>query len=176
MSLSGGLIALVTVGGVRVLPGAWGIVSIGAVVITVAVFFLEPDRVYALAAGIGIGLDLWSAYPMFIWTVVSIATAFVAIMLFRSYITNRSLFAFVILGLVVQVTQTVSQFALTHLSALVFPNVVSFTPDAGTFMLMLEAAGIEVIALAVVFYLYARIRGRSSAISVRIPTIDITRF
>ena len=92
------LAALSSVSFIRSVGGSWGFVQIPLIVLVLAVFFLKENRLAALTVGMGIGLDILSAYPFFIWSVILIATVIVGRWLSKTVLTNRSLPSLVILG------------------------------------------------------------------------------
>jgi hypothetical protein len=162
--IAGGAVALITVGLVRTLPDGFGAMSLAAVTLTVAVFFTKPDRVFAFATGVGLGLDQWSAYPFFTWSALMLGAAALGIWLFGSYFTNRSLFSFLILGSVVHIGITLGQFTISHIGSFVFHQPFALNLNGDSLADILKGIGIGLVSLYIIFSLYTRVRGRSASV------------
>jgi len=163
MLIAGATVALVTVGWVRSFSGGFGAVSLAAIMVTIVVFFSDPDRTFAFSVGVGLGSDVWSAYPFFTWTALLLGAASLGIWLFRSYFTNRSLFSFLILGLTIHVYMAVSQFVVSNIGSLIFHQSIALAFDGGALFDTVKGMGIGLIILFIVFSVYTRVRGRSAA-------------
>ncbi len=157
------MVAALTVGGIRTLPGALGAVNLVSLALTIATFWSPAPRVYALATGVGLGLDFSASTPFLTWTIVSNLTAFVGLWLHRVYLTNQSLLAFMLLGVAVRTTITLLYVIIAQ-SAVVQGGVVltPFISVAG-FVNSLEAFGIEMAFLFILYLFYIRIGARATS-------------
>jgi hypothetical protein len=160
---SGIFIATLAIGGFRVLSGPVGSVSVAALSLTVLIFFGSAESVYAFATGLGIGLDLFSSYPFFVWTLAILLVAGFGQWLFRQHLTNRSLFALLALGLAIRVSLAVVQPLIAATTSLVLRSRVAPTITGRSVVDMLVAIGIELITLFLVFVVYSRVRGRAAS-------------
>jgi hypothetical protein len=153
--------ALLCVSFARLGGGAWGMVQVPVIVLTLAVFFLKEKHLAALAIGLGIGLDLASAYPFFVWTAIVAATAFAGWWLSKTVLTNRSLPSLILLGAGMRLAYFIFELVFSR-TAQVFGGSVWYMVTSINFLNVLLAFGIELVALVVAFMVYVRSRGEHS--------------
>jgi len=153
--------ALVSVSFARSAGGAWGFVQIPVIVLVLAVFFLKENRLASLAAGIGIGLDVLSAYPFFIWTAIIVATVLVGWWLSKTILTNRSLPSLILLGTAMRLAYFIFELAFSRMAE-IFGGSVWYMASGIDLWRMLIAFGIELAALIAFFIIYMRSRGERS--------------
>ena len=153
--------ALVSVSFARSAGGAWGFVQIPVIVLVLAVFFLKENRLASLAAGIGIGLDVLSAYPFFIWTAIIVATVLVGWWLSKTILTNRSLPSLILLGTAMRLAYFIFELAFSRMAE-IFGGSVWYMVMSINFLNVLLAFGIELVALVAAFMIYVRSRGEHS--------------
>jgi hypothetical protein len=155
------LAALASVSLVRPGNGSWNLVQVPVIVLTLAVFFFKEDGLAALTIGMGLGLDIVSAYPFFSWLVILAATALVGWWLSKTVLTNRSLPSLVLLGAAMHLAFFVFELAVSR-AAQIFGGSVWYMVSEIDLWRALIAFGIEMAVLAIIFIIYVRLRGERS--------------
>jgi hypothetical protein len=102
LAMVGLVIALLSISVIRMGGATWGLVQIPVIVLVAMIFFVKESRMAALTIGMGLGFDLMSSYPFFVWTAILSATAFSGWWLSRTVLTNRSLPSLLLLGAVMR--------------------------------------------------------------------------
>jgi len=157
-----GLIAaLFSVSIVRLAPAPWGMVQLPIIVLSLMVFFAPERHLAAFALGLGIGLDAMSAYPFFVWTAIVAAAALCGWWISRTVLTNRSLPSLILLGAAMRLAYFIFELAFSRAAEL-FGGSVWYLMSAIQVESVLAAFGIELATLAIVFIIYARLRGERS--------------
>ena len=159
--VSGLITALISVSFARLGNGPWNLVQIPAIVLVLAVFFLKENRLAALTVGMGVGLDILSAYPFFIWTAILAATTLIGWRLSKTVFTNRSLPSLIILGTAMRLAFFIFELVFSRM-AQIFGGSVWYMILAIDLWRVFVAFGIEMAALVVFFFVYMRSRGERS--------------
>jgi|GEM_PF-2093303 len=167
--LFGLLIGAFMVGGVRAFAGVIGAVSLPSLAIVITLFTLAPDRTLALAAGIGLGLDALGGYPFPSWTIIMVLAASGGVWIARAFLTNRSLFALVLLGIVMRAILLALTGAVSWTAALIVSSPLAFRPDGAWALANVQAVSIELILLIIFFMGYAKRGGRMSGTLAHVP-------
>jgi len=158
--LLGLLLAIVEVGFVCAFPSALGQISLVAMFLTIWFFLRQKETTFALAAGLGIGLGLFSGYDFWVWLVAALVAAGVGYFLSGTVLTDQSLFALVVLNAFIHAALFVGEFVFSNLFAGVGPIKLQLSPGlvmAGVFSLM-----VETLLLYLFFLVYRRVRGKKA--------------
>jgi len=153
--------ALLSVSFARLGNGAWGLVQIAVIVMTLAVFFLNEKYLAALTVGLGVGLDTMSSYPFFVWTAIVTATVITGWWLSKTVLTNRSLPSLILLGIGMRVSYFIFELSFSRASQIFGGSAWYLVSDINISGVLI-ACGIELCALFVAFMIYVRVRGEHS--------------
>jgi hypothetical protein len=155
------LAAIATVALTRFAGSTLVMVQIPVIVVIIMVFFFKENRLAATTAGLGLGLDLVSAYPFLSWTVILGATAFFGWWISRTVLTNRSLPSLIILGVSMRAIYFVFELIVSRAAEL-FGGTVWYKITQVDFFHAFTASAAEMVALAAIFSIYVRVRGERS--------------
>ncbi len=151
-------VALFTVSAMRLDDSAFSLVQFPVVCLVLAVFFLKENKLAALSAGIGLGLDLVSSYAFLTWTAVICGTVLAGWWLSKTVLTNRSLPSILILGGAMRIAYFIFEAAFSRLSGLV-GGTVWYLPTGINPGRVLAAFAIEMLLLAGFFFIHVKVRG-----------------
>lgn len=157
----GVLVALLAVSLARVSAGPLGIVQYPLIVLALAVFFWNAERLAALVVGLGVGLDVMSSYPFLSWLIILAGTAAVGYYLSQIFLTNRSLPSFLLLGAVMRVVYFLFELSVSRLSVFV-GGTVWYSFSGRNLLDVFSAFGLELLFLVAIFIGYVRWRGDRS--------------
>lgn len=158
--LLGFLVALLSVSAARP-GGAFSLIQFPVIILVLAVFFLKENKLAALATGMGIGMDVLSAYPFLTWFIILGGTTFVGWWMSKNVLTNRSLPSLILLGTVMRLAYFVFELVFSRLAG-IFGGTLWYKIGSIDVIGAGEAFVIEMLALIIFFFVYVRIRGDHS--------------
>jgi hypothetical protein len=132
-----------------------------AVMVILAVFYLKEKYLPSLIIGMGIGLDIFSPYPFFTWTLVVGLTAAAGWWIGRNVLTNRALPSLLILFLVIRFIYFILQSSLSRLGKFVGGNFWYLPGESGTLGLLITVA-LELFCVVGYYLIHIRLRGEQS--------------
>lgn len=139
----------------------WNMVQVPLIVMVLAVFYLQEKQLAALAVGVGLGLDIVSAYPFLTWLLIIGGLALAGWWIAKNILTNRSLPSLILLGLAMRVIYLFLELGFSRLGE-VFDGTVWYKLTGVSAGRLFEASGIELLILVVCFIIHLRLRGERS--------------
>jgi len=166
--LTGLALALLTIGAARSIPGTVQAISLVALGLTLVIFFFSSSHTLPFSVGLGLGLDAFSAYPFFVWTLCVLCVAVFGQWMSRCHLTNRSLFALLALGLLLRIAITILVPAVDMLAVFILRHGIMPTVSVSILVDTLKAIGIELVILFTIFIFYSRVGGRVASTITRV--------
>lgn len=156
--VAGAAASVFTVAVMRNGEGAFSLVQLPVVCLVLAVFYLKENKLAALAAGMGLGLDAVSSYAFFTWTAVICGTTVAGWWISRAVLTNRSLPSLLLLGAAMRVAYFLLEAGLSRVSGF-FGGTVWYMPSGISLSRVFAAFAIEMLLLLVFFAVHMKARG-----------------
>jgi len=138
--------------------GPFALIQFPVIILVLAVFFLKENKLAALTAGMGIGMDVLSAYPFMTWFVILGGTTFVGWWISKNVLTNRSLPSLILLGTLMRLAYFILELAFSRLAE-VFGGTVWYKIASVNVWGASEAFALEMLALIIFFFVHVRVRG-----------------
>jgi hypothetical protein len=159
--MAGLAVALFTVSVTRIGAGVWSLIQLPIVCLVLAVFFLKESRLAAFAAGLGLALDAVSSYAFFTWVIILGGTTLAGWWMSKTVLTNRSLPSLMLLGAAMRLIYFIFELGFSRVSALA-GGTVWYLVSGIQATHVVAAFGIEMLILAVFFFVQLRLRGDRS--------------
>ena len=148
------LIALIQIGFVGALP-VW--FSEFNLVLLVLVFFLGFNRLETvLFWGIGMGIiyDLYAFAPFGVYTISLVITIFGAYFLLANFLTNRSLYSFLVLTSFIIFSFEFFSFVIISISSLIFNREFLFVFNKSFFLYKMYGLFLNLFLMSIFLYLF----------------------